>query len=168
MGAEQSKENAASNAAKKATDPADNFVAPDNDYQLVFEAIKTLEHTLMVDFDATGDSLHDMIASTNEKLPMDLIVDMRALATIRNNMAHEYSCDNLSDRNAFVQKYLKCTRRLNEQVNRRKEDDEKFYKEIVERHRQLHPRPNFVVEEEETMDTSPVHAAPMGCGVACF
>ncbi|CAB9514929.1 expressed unknown protein [Seminavis robusta] len=160
MGATESKEE----IVAENTEP--KFEPPENDYQLVFEAIKALEYTLMASFESSGDCLHEMIATTNRKLPMDLIVDMRALATTRNNMAHEYSCDKLEDREDFIEKYKRVTTRLNEEIKRNKEEDEQFYSEVVQRHRQLHPRPTFVVEEETPVQDN-INASPMAC-VACF
>lgn len=142
-----------------------DFDAPDNDYQLVFEAIKSLEYTLMAHFDSSGDNLHEMIATTNQKLPLDLIVDLRALATVRNNLAHEYSCDKLDDREDFIEKYQKCVGRLSDEITRRKNEEENFYQEVAAKHRQLHPRPNFIIEEEKNVP-EPV-SSPMAC-VACF
>ena len=143
-----------------------DFKPPDNDFQLVFEAIKDMEYTLMAHFDSSGDTLHEMISTTNQKLPLDLVVDMRELATIRNNMAHEYSIDKLQDRQNFIDKYQKCVRRLSDEINRRKNEEEIFYNEVVQRHRQLHPRPALVLEEEKPI-AAPIQASPFSC-VACF
>lgn len=142
------------------------FEPPENDYQLVFEAIKGLEYTLMAHFDSSGDNLHEMISTTNQKLPLDLIVDMRSLATIRNNLAHEYSCNELNGREEFIEKYVRCVMRLNDEIEKQKAEEDTFYNEVVEKHRQLHPRPTFMVED----DKSVMEAAPksfMPC-VSCF
>jgi hypothetical protein len=141
------------------------YEAPENDYQLVFEAIKDLEHILMFHFDSSGDSLHEMIATTNHKLPVDLIVDMRALATIRNNMAHEYSSDKLVDRKGFIETYRKCTKKLDEEIKRLKKEEEKFYQDVLERHRQLHPRPTFILEDEKPLQDEKTSSM---CGIQCF
>ena len=162
MGAAESKaaENAAAERAKT------EFKPSDNDFQLVFEAIKDMEYTLMAHFDSSGDNLHEMISTTNQKLPLELIVDMRELATIRNNMAHEYGIDKLADRKSFIEKYQRCVNKLSDEINRRKEEDEKFYKEVVQRHRQLHPRPALAVEKDLAME-APIQASAFSC-VACF
>jgi len=143
------------------------FKAPENDYQLVFEAIKCLEHTLIQKFDSNGDTLHEMISTTNEKLPLELIIDMRALATVRNNLAHEYSCDGLPEREAFIEKYRSCVERLDQEVNKRTSDEKIFYQEVVQKHRQLHPRPTFIVEDAKTAGEEPIQKSAMSC-VACF
>ena len=160
MGAAESKaaENAAAEKAKM------EFKPSDNDFQLVFEAIKDMEYTLMAHFDSHGDNLHEMISTTNRKLPLELIVDMRELATIRNNMAHEYGIDKLADRNSFIEKYQRCVKKLSDEISRQKEEDEKFYKEVVQRHRQLHPRPALAVEKATE---APIQASAFSC-VACF
>ena len=158
MGSAESKAKVSPSAFDEKTKGMESEV-PDNDYQLVFEAIKDLEHTLMVHFDSSGDNLHEMIITTNQKLPTDLIVDMRALATIRNNMAHEHSFDRLEDRKGFIATYRKCTKRLDDEIKRRKKEEEDFYQEVLQRHRQLHPRPTFILEEEKPIQeesTSPM------------
>jgi hypothetical protein len=142
------------------------FEPPENDYQLVFEAIKDLEYTLMANFDSTGDNLHEMISTTSHKLPLELIVDMRALATIRNNLAHEYSCEKLADREEFIKKYVGCVAKLDEEIKRLKAEEETFYNEVVQKHRQQHPRPTFPADDDITVQ-EPVHKASM-CAVACF
>lgn len=141
-----------------------NFKHSDNDFQLVFEAIKDMEYTLMAHFDSSGDNLHEMISTTNQKLPLELIVDMRELATIRNNMAHEYGIDKLADRKAFIEKYERCIEKLRDEIKRRKEEDEKFYREVVQRHRQLHPRPTVTVEKDMAVSAQ---SSAFSC-VACF
>ena len=160
MGAIESKE-----AGKKASEEEDIKLS-DNDFQLVFEAIKEMEYTLIAHFESSGDNLHEMISTTNQKLPLELIVDMRELATIRNNMAHEYGIDKLADRKSFVEKYRRCIKKLRNEIQRRKEEDEKFYKEVVQRHRQLHPRPTLAIENDLAADTS-LQNSPFSC-VACF
>lgn len=143
---------------------ASGYTPPENDYQLVFEAIKGLEHTLMTHFESSGDHLHEMISTTSHKLPLDLIIDMRALATVRNNLAHEYSCDKLPDRDDFISKYVKCVRRLDEEVSRLKVEEEIFYKEVVEKHREQNPRPAFMDDDESTV----VGALSKSTCIACF
>ena len=161
MGQVESKQNISSDAAKPKS-----FEPPENDYQLVFEAIKGLEYTLMANFESSGDNLHEMISTTNQKLPLDLIIDMRALATVRNNLAHEYSCNGLPNREEFIEKYERCVKRLNEEISRLKTEEETFYNDIVQKHRQLHPRPTFMVEEEKSLE-EPAQKSAMSC-VACF
>ena len=143
---------------------ANGYTPPENDYQLVFEAIKGLEYTLMTHFESSGDHLHEMISTTNHKLPLDLIIDMRALATVRNNLAHEYSCDTLPNREEFISKYVKCVRRLDEEVSRLKVEEETFYKEIVQKHREENPRPAFMADDESTV----VGTVPKSTCIACF
>lgn len=150
----------------EATEDVPEYNPPDNDYQLVFEAIKELEFILLADFDSSGDNLHQMISSTDEKLPMDLIVDMRALAVIRNNMAHEYSCDALPDRQDFIDKYKSCVKRLKEEVKRRNTEEEIFYNEVVQKHRKLHPRP-AIAEPEPEPELQTEEIKTSSC-IACF
>lgn len=161
MGATASKE------AEIVREPVLAFDPPSNDYQLVFEAIKDIENTLVEQFDSSGDHLHEMISTTNQKLPTDLIIDLRALATIRNNLAHEYSFDKLPDRQAFIEKYQQCARQLKEEIKRRKEEEEKFYNQIVQKHRQSHPRPTFVVEKGKGEPETQASQSPLAC-IACF
>ena len=116
MGAIESKE-----AANKASEE-ENMKISENDFQLVFEAIKEMEYTLIAHFESSGDNLHEMISTTNQKLPLELIVDMRELATIRNNMAHEYGIDKLADRKSFIEKYQRCIKKLRDEIKRRKEE----------------------------------------------
>jgi hypothetical protein len=164
MGSAESKAKVAPSVVKEKKKGTE-YEAPENDYQLVFEAIKDLECILMFHFDGSGDSLHEMIATTNPQLPVDLIVNMRALAMIRNNMAHEYSFDKLADRKGFIEKYRDCKQKLDKEIKNRKDEEEDYYEKVRERHRQLHPRPVFILEEEKPVQQE--KSSPM-CGMQCF
>jgi len=143
----------------------DEYKPPDNDFQLVFEAIKDLEHILMTQFESSGDNLHEMISTTNSKLPMDLIIDMRELATLRNNMAHEYNIDKVPNRDNFIKKYRKCVKQLNNEAKQKRDAEEKFVKDIIDEHRRLHPRP--VIKKEEEKDDTIVKPTPFSF-ISCF
>lgn len=147
-----------------------DYKPPENDYQLVFEAIKDLEYIMQIHFESSGDHLHEMIGTANRSLPQDLIIDMRALATIRNNLAHEYSFQTLQNRDDFVDKYRRCVHILNEEISRRKKEDEDFYNEVVQKHRAKNPLPKFVLEEKAAKEAAGAEniTARSSCPIACF
>lgn len=167
MGAKESKVACASEKKVLVQKKCPGYKPPKNDYQLVFEAVKELEYIMQVHFDGQGEQLHEMIGTANQKLSQDLIVDMRALATTRNNLAHEYSFNKLRNRTEFIEKYRKCIAGLNDEIAKRKEEEDNFYNEVVQKHRAKNPLPKFELEEDKTGKESAAQIPSSSCHVAC-
>jgi uncharacterized protein YutE (UPF0331/DUF86 family) len=141
---------------------------PQNDYQLVFEAVKDLEYTLQLHFESSGDHLHEMIGTANREIPQDLIFDMRALATVRNSLAHEYSFQSLQNRDEFIERYRKCVNRLSDEISRKKKEDDEFYNDVVQKHRAKNPLPKFVLNEDNAKATNLTGKPSMPCPIVCY
>lgn len=80
------------------------FVCAANDFQLVIEASKELEHLLEREFAATGKGLHEKISTATPQLAPPTVKALRYVASVRNALVHDYSVTRLENRALFVLK----------------------------------------------------------------
>mmetsp|Transcript_12997 Transcript_12997/g.30913 ORF Transcript_12997/g.30913 Transcript_12997/m.30913 type:complete len:127 (+) Transcript_12997:92-472(+) len=83
-----------------------------NDFELAIKSSKELEHILDTEFAASGKGLHEKISSVEQQLPVQLVRDMRRLATIRNKLIHEHGFDAIPDRVKFVSDFERSAQEL--------------------------------------------------------
>ena len=77
----------------------------DNDYELIIRCSKALEHRLVAEQGATGQSIHEMCTSAAGRLPPALVKHLRYCATMRNKLIHEFDCVALPDRQRYLEQY---------------------------------------------------------------
>ena len=85
-----------------------------NDYELAIKSCKELEFILETEFGSNGSTLHEMITNANASLPIELIMNMRYVATIGNNLVHEKSFSHIPDQDEFVKRYQRSVNALQE------------------------------------------------------
>lgn len=85
-----------------------------NDYELAIKSCKELEFILETEFGSSGTTLHEMITNANASLPIELIMNMRYVATIANNLVHEKSFSYIPDQEEFIKRYERSVRSLQE------------------------------------------------------
>jgi hypothetical protein len=82
--------------------------------ETVFKYSRTVESILTQKFNASGRGLHQKVTSIEFKMPEDLVVSIRRLASLRNKIAHE--CDFLiEDLSSFIrdgEHIVSCLSRL--------------------------------------------------------
>lgn len=83
---------------------AARFVCAENDYQLVIEASKELEHLLATHFGAEGRGLHERISGAAPELPPPTVRTLRFIASVRNSLVHDRNVTRLADRALFVRR----------------------------------------------------------------
>lgn len=83
----------------------ESYHLPDNDYELAISCSKELEHLLEVKFGATGKGLHERVSSVENRLPVDMVRDMRYIATIRNHLIHDVDFKTIPDKGQFIKRY---------------------------------------------------------------
>jgi hypothetical protein len=93
---------------------AEAKVARPNDYELAIKSCKELEFILETEFGSAGSTLHEMITNANASLPIELIMNMRYVATIGNNLVHEKSFSYIPDQAEFVKRYQRSVNALQE------------------------------------------------------
>lgn len=98
------------------------FTYARNDYELVIQTSKDLEHFLEEEFYCKGKGLHEKLNdfeiqyrnsaifpnTTWQTIQKDLISPIRYLATIRNKLIHQVDFKKIPDRDVFIQKYEKA------------------------------------------------------------
>lgn len=82
-----------------------------SDIDQVVTRTRRLEGLLRTQFHANGRGLHQLISSSEERLPHDVIAKLRYIATIRNKMLHEDGFK-LDDRRHFNQVCNECEKEL--------------------------------------------------------
>ncbi|TYZ65961.1 hypothetical protein PybrP1_010957 [[Pythium] brassicae (nom. inval.)] len=80
---------------------ATRFVVASNDFQLVIEASKELEHLLGTHFGADGRGLHERISTAAHQLPPPTVRTLRFVASVRNALVHDHRVTRLEDRALF-------------------------------------------------------------------
>lgn len=88
-----------------------------SDIEKVVTRTRKIEKLLRVQYHADGKGLHQLITSSEERLPHDVIGKLRYIATIRNKIVHE---DNykLDDRKQFLSVCDECERELTPRSSR--------------------------------------------------
>ncbi|MDN3696647.1 DUF4145 domain-containing protein [Vibrio cortegadensis] len=88
-----------------------------SDIEKVVTHTRKIEKLLRVQYHADGKGLHQLITSSEERLPHDVIGKLRYIATIRNKIVHE---DNykLDDRKQFLSVCDECERELTPRSSR--------------------------------------------------
>lgn len=82
-----------------------------SDIEQVVVHTRKLETLLREQYHADGKGLHQLITSCEERLPHDVIVKLRYVATIRNKVVHEEDYQ-LQDRKAFMAVCRECEKEL--------------------------------------------------------
>jgi hypothetical protein len=104
----------AANAAAKESEAKETKIEQPNHYELAIKSCKELEFILETEFGSNGNSLHEMITNANASLPIELIMNMRYVATIGNNLIHEKSFSQIPDQEEFVKRYQRSVKALKE------------------------------------------------------
>jgi hypothetical protein len=99
---------------KSAKDPNEKKVERQNDYELAIKSCKELEFILETEFGSSGSTLHEMITNANASLPIEVIMNMRYVATIGNNLVHEKSFSCIPDQADFIKRYQRSVNSLQE------------------------------------------------------
>lgn len=118
--AEPPKKPAAVASAKGQSD-VNEFKQKQNDYELAIKSCKELEFILETEFASTGRNLHEMITNANTSLPIELIMNMRYVATIGNNLVHEKSFTYIPDQEEFIKRYQRSLASLKEISQQRRQ-----------------------------------------------
>lgn len=82
-----------------------------SDIEKVVTRTRRLEKLLRVQYHASGKGLHELVTSTEERLPHDVIKKLRYVATIRNKIVHEDGFV-LENRKAFLKVCDECEKEL--------------------------------------------------------
>lgn len=82
-----------------------------SDIEQVVVHTRKLETLLREQYHADGKGLHQLITSCEERLPHDVIVKLRYVATILNKVVHEEDYQ-LQDRKAFMAVCRECEKEL--------------------------------------------------------
>lgn len=98
------------------------FVCAANDYQLVIEASKELEHVLETEFKAEGKGLHEKISGAAPHLAPPTIKSLRYVASVRNALVHDRSVTKLENRALFILKFESALEEINVVLAKRQLD----------------------------------------------
>ncbi|WP_261816389.1 DUF4145 domain-containing protein [Vibrio gallicus] len=82
-----------------------------SDIDQVVTRTRRIESLLRTQFHANGRGLHQLISSSEERLPHEIIKKLRYVATIRNKILHEDGFE-LEDRKQFIQVCKECEQGL--------------------------------------------------------
>lgn len=82
-----------------------------SDSDQVIRRTRRIEGLLRTQFHADGRGLHQLISSSEERLPHDVIEKLRYIATVRNKMMHEEDFK-LDDKKHFMQVCNECEKEL--------------------------------------------------------
>ncbi|MDG3086670.1 DUF4145 domain-containing protein [Vibrio hannami] len=88
-----------------------------SDIERVVVRTRRLEKLLRVQYHADGKGLHQLITSSEERLPHDVISKLRYVATIRNKIVHEENYE-LEDSKAFFSVCDDCEQELTPRASR--------------------------------------------------
>lgn len=88
-----------------------------NDYELVIRVSKALERMLEEDFDVPGEkTLYQRIECIKERVPHNVIDDLKLLNHLRNRLVHDVHVNGLSDmdvtRHEFINRFERAQRAL--------------------------------------------------------
>ncbi|PJC84990.1 DUF4145 domain-containing protein [Vibrio sp. HA2012] len=88
-----------------------------SDIEKVVKRTRRLEKLLRIRYHADGRGLHQLISSSEERLPHDVIAKLRYIATIRNKIVHEDDfC--LDDKEQFIRVCNECEKELTPRASR--------------------------------------------------
>jgi hypothetical protein len=82
-----------------------------SDIDLVVNRTRRIEGLLRSRFHADGRGLHQLISSSEERLPHDVVAKLRYIASVRNKILHEDGFE-LEDRKHFFQVCSQCEKEL--------------------------------------------------------
>ena len=82
-----------------------------SDIDSVVTRTRKIEHLLRTHYHAEGKGLHQLITSSEERLPHNVIGKLRYIATIRNKVVHEYDYK-LDSRREFLAVCDECEKEL--------------------------------------------------------
>lgn len=88
-----------------------------SDIEKVVKRTRRIEKLLRVQYHAEGKGLHQLITSTEERLPHDVISRLRYIATIRNKIVHDEDF-RLDDRKQFLAVCDECEKELTPRAGR--------------------------------------------------
>lgn len=122
-----------------------------NDYELAIRSCKELEFILETEFGSTGATLHEKITNSNASLPIELIMNMRYVATIGNNLVHEKSFSYIPDQAEFVKRYQRSINALQE-ISQQRRLVEKRVHDAKQKKREAEILQVLVSEDREWLD----------------
>ncbi|MGF1752960.1 DUF4145 domain-containing protein [Vibrio makurazakiensis] len=82
-----------------------------SDIETVVVRTRRIEKLLRLQYHAEGKGLHQLITSSEERLPHDVIGKLRFIATIRNKIVHEEDYK-LEDKKQFLSVCDECEKEL--------------------------------------------------------
>lgn len=126
-------------------------VARANDYELAIKSCKELEFILETEFGSTGSTLHEMITNANASLPIELIMNMRYVATIGNNLIHEKSFTQIPDQDEFVKRYQRSASALQE-ISQQRRVVEKRVMQAKRKKRENEIQEELMLEDREWLE----------------
>jgi len=88
-----------------------------SDIEKVIIQSRKLESLLKEHYHAKGKGLHQLISSSESRLPHELIPQLRYIATIRNKLLHEDAFE-LEDKKAFFKQSELCIKLLTPRAER--------------------------------------------------
>ncbi|MDN3608780.1 DUF4145 domain-containing protein [Vibrio ostreicida] len=88
-----------------------------SDIEQVVTRTRQIEKLLRTQYHAEGKGLHQLITSSEERLPHDVIGKLRYIATIRNKIVHEEDYK-LENRNDFLAACDACEKELTPRSSR--------------------------------------------------
>lgn len=88
-----------------------------SDIETIVVRTRKLEQLLKEQYHAQGQGMHQLISSCEERLPHNVVPQLRYIATIRNKAVHEDSFE-LEDKIGFLQVYKECMLKLTPRSNR--------------------------------------------------
>ncbi|CAB9514930.1 expressed unknown protein [Seminavis robusta] len=138
-------------AANASADGKEVRVVRPNDYELAIKSCKELEFILETEFGSTGATLHEMITNANASLPIELIMNMRYVATIGNNLVHEKSFSYIPDQDEFVKRYQRSVNALQE-ISQQRRIVERRVVEAKRKKREAEIQEELMNEDREWLD----------------
>lgn len=130
---------------------AEAKVVRPNDYELAIKSCKELEFILETEFGSTGSTLHERITNANASLPIELIMNMRYVATIGNNLVHEKSFSYIPDQAEFVKRYQRSVNALQE-ISQQRRIVERRVIDARRKKREAEIQENLMQEDREWLD----------------
>ncbi|KII80269.1 hypothetical protein [Vibrio renipiscarius] len=88
-----------------------------SDIDSVVKRTRKIEHLLRTQYHAEGKGLHQLITSSEERLPHNIIGKLRYIATIRNKIVHEHDYK-LKSRRDFLEVCDECEKELTPRSSR--------------------------------------------------
>jgi hypothetical protein len=132
-------------------EPKDKKVERPNDYELAIKSCKELEFILETEFGSTGSTLHEMITNANASLPIELIMNMRYVATIGNNLVHEKSFSYIPDQAEFIKRFQRSVNALQE-ISKQRRIVERRVVDARRKKREAEIQEELLQEDKEWLD----------------